>query len=304
MRTLIISLLLTLMALCPAQAAQQPVVIAHANWSSAIASATLVKAVLQEKLGRAVTLVETDAQGMWRMVARGEADAMLSAWLPDTHDIYFAKYRDRVRDLGPNLEGTRIGLVVPKVTAGRFTAGTGLRNRPYLTTESIPELRKDAAQYKHRIVGIDPGAGVMNKAEKALKAYGLDKDFRLVPGSEVSMVAELSHAIRHQRWVVVTGWVPHWIFARWELEFLDDPKGVFGATGHISTVVRTGLKTEDPEAYALLDKFHWTPDEMGQLMLWIQNDAGLFPYEKALRWMRTHPARVKSWLPQTIHGEQ
>lgn len=208
MRTIIAILLLALLTAPQALAAQKPIVIAHADWSSSIASATLVKAVLQEKLGRTCKLVPTDAESMWKMVAEGEADVMLSAWLPDTQERYYNKYRNRLDDLGPNLEGTRIGIVVPKITSGRFTAGTGLRNRPYLTTESIPELKKDAAKYKNRIVGIDPGAGVMHKTEEALEAYGLKDKFRLVPGSEVSMVAELSHAIRHQRWVAVTGWVP------------------------------------------------------------------------------------------------
>jgi glycine betaine/proline transport system substrate-binding protein len=37
---------------------------------------------------------------------------------------------------------------------------------------------------------------------------------------------------------------------------------------------------------------------MGQLMLWIQDDKGLFPYEKALRWIRTHPEKVTRWLAE------
>jgi glycine betaine/proline transport system substrate-binding protein len=295
MRTLIISFLLTLAAACPALAGGT-ITIAHADWSSSIASSTLLQAVLQEKLGRTVDLVETDAEGMWKMVAEGKADAMLSAWLPDTQERYLAAYKDKILDLGPNLEGTRIGLVVPNMTSGRLTTGTGLRNRPYLTTRTIPELADDAEKYKNRIVGIEPGAGIMLKARQALEEYGLKKDFRLVAGSEVSMVAELSHAVRHQRWVVVTGWVPHWSFARWELKFLDDPKNIFGQTGHINTIVRKGLKEDEPEVCAVLDNFHWSLDEIEQLMLWIQNDDGLFPYDKALRWMRTNPERVRSWL--------
>lgn len=298
MRIFTATLLVTLLLVPQAFAAQKPIVIAHADWSSAVASANLVKAVLQEKLGINCELVSTDAESMWRMVADGKADAMVSAWLPDTHDVYYEKYGTQTINLGPNLKGTRIGLVVPKVTAGRFTAGTGLRNRPYLTTQSIPELAKDADKYKNRIIGIDQGAGVMHKAKAALKAYELEDQFRLVSGSEVSMVAELSNAIRHQRWIAVTGWLPHWVFARWELEFLDDPKNIFGKTGHISTMVRKGLAQDAPNAYELLDRFNWTPKEMGQLMLWIQEDKGLFPYEKALRWIRTHPERVASWLPQ------
>lgn len=302
MRTLLIVFLLNFVVVCSAFA-KGPITLVHADWSSSIASATLMQAVLQEKLGRSVNLVETNAEGMWKMVAEGQADAMLSAWLPDTHETCFAKYGGRVLDLGPNLEGTRIGLVVPNMTEGRLTTGTGLRNRTYLTTKSIPELADNAAKYKNRIVGIEPGAGIMRKARQAIKAYGLGDKFRLEPGSEVSMVAELSHAIRHQRWVVVTGWKPHWSFALWDLKFLDDPKGIFGKTGHISTIVRKGLEKDDPEVYAVLNNFHWTSDEIGQLMLWIQDDDGLFPYDKALRWMRTHPQRVQSWLPASLSGE-
>lgn len=278
-------------------AEQKPITIVHADWSSAIASANLVQAVIQEELGRKCVLVEADAENMWKMVAEGKADAMLSAWLPDAQSKYYQKYGARVDELGPNLKGTRIGLVVPKVTAGRLTAGTGIRNRPYISTDTIPELKENADNFKHRIIGIDPGAGIMHKAEEAIATYGLEDSFRLVPGSEVSMLAELTHAIRHQRWVVVTCWQPHWIFARWELDFLDDPENVFGKAGYIGTMVRKGLKQEDPEVYRMLDNFSWTPDEMGQLMLWIQEDDGLFPYEKALRWMRAHPHRVISWLP-------
>lgn len=296
---LVIALLLCAFCLAPAARtqAQEPVKIAYVEWSSAIASCNLIKVVLEEKLKQPCELVLVDAEEMWRMVATGEVDAMLSAWLPSTHEGYYKTYGDKLVDLGPNLEGTKIGLVVPKVTAGRLSAGTGLRNRPYLTTESIPQLAADAAKYKHRIIGIDPGAGVMLKTRKAMDVYGLQDDFRLITGSEISMVAELSHAIRQQRWIVVTGWKPHWIFSRWELEFLDDPKNVFGNGGHISTMVRKGLQQDRPDVYALLDNFHWTPEEMGQLMLWIQDDKGMFPYEKAQRWIRSHQERVASWLP-------
>jgi len=296
-RAFIIGILLFVLVLPCGAWAKKPLTIAYVEWSSSIASANLVRAVLQEKMHTPCELMVTDAEEMWRVVAEGKADVMLSAWLPDTHDHYYATYGDQLDNLGPNLEGTRIGLVVPKVTMGRFTAGTGIRNRPYLTTETIPGLLEDADKYKHRIIGIDPGAGVMRKTREAMQAYGLEGEFRLVSGSEVSMVAELSHAIRQQRWVVVTGWLPHWIFARWQLEFLEDPKGVFGEGGHISTMARKGLAQDYPEAAKLLDNFAWSPEEMGQLMLWIQENKGLFPYEKALRWIRTHPKRVESWLP-------
>ena len=277
------------------QAAEKQVSISYVTWSTEIASSNLVKAVIQEKLGQPCVLKAVPAEEMWRSVAEGEADAMVSAWLPGTQAHYYRRFKDRVVNLGPNLNGTKIGLVVPNMTEGRLTAGTGIRNRPYITVDSIPELKKHVHKFKGRIVGIDPGAGIMNTTRQAMQAYNL-KGFRLIEGSEISMVAELSNAVRRQEWIVVTGWLPHWIFARWELKFLEDPKNIFSEKGHISTIVRRGLKEDRPEVYAFLNRFHWKPEEMGQLMLWIQQDGGLYPYEKALRWIRTHPDRVQDWL--------
>jgi len=271
--------------------------LAHTEWSSSMASANLVKAVFQNKLGIHCELVSLGADKMWAAVAEGRVDAMLSAWLPDTHAHYLQRYQGQVVDLGPNLEGTKTGLVVPNVTAGRLTAGTGIRNKPYIEIDAIPELKSLAEKFKHRIIGIEPEAGIMRKTRQAMEAYGLE-DFRLVESSEVAMMAELSHAIRRQQWIVVAGWLPHWSFARWNLKFLDDPKNIFGDGGTINTVVRRGLEHDMPKAWRVLDRFFWEPEDVGQLMLWIQEDNGNFPYEKALRWMRTHPGKVDNWTKQ------
>lgn len=296
-KTLAIALISVLLPLSsPAGADERVVRLAYVEWSTAIASNNLVKAVIQEKLGVRCELISMTASEMWRAVATGSADAMVSAWLPETHERYYREVKDDVVNLGPNLEGTKIGLVAPNVTAGRFTAGTGIRNRPYMDIESITDLKERAAKLKHRIIGIDPEAGIMIKTREALEAYGLEDEFRLIDGSEISMVAELSNAIRHKKWIVVTGWLPHWMFAQWELKFLKDPKNIYGDGGHIATIVREGLKQDMPEVYDFLDSFSWKPEEMGRLMLWIRRDDGIFPYDEALRWMRTNPDRIDSWL--------
>jgi glycine betaine/proline transport system substrate-binding protein len=86
------------------------------------------------------------------------------------------------------------------------------------------------------------------------------------------------------------------MFGRWSLRFLDDPEDVYGGQGRIHTMARLGLAAERPDVHRFLDRFHWTPEEMSQLMIWIQQDHGLDPYAQALRWLRTHPQRVQSWL--------
>jgi len=39
---------------------------------------------------------------------------MVAAWLPGTHAEYYNTYKNDLIDLGPNLEGTKSGLVVPE----------------------------------------------------------------------------------------------------------------------------------------------------------------------------------------------
>lgn len=275
---------------------ESPVVrLAHSEWSSSIASAHVVQAVLQERLGVRCELIRLDAEQMWRAVAEGRADVMLSAWLPTTHSGYYSRYGGNMVDLGPNLDGARIGLVVPDVSVGRQTGPLGRRARPYLDAASIPDLRRYAEKFRHRIIGIDPQAGVMQRTREAMRAYGLES-YRLIDGSEVSMTAELSHAIRHQQWIVVTGWTPHWMFGQWNLKFLDDPLGIYGGEQSIHTLVSRQLPQRLPKVVAFLDRFSWSPDEMGRYLVWNHADGGVFPYEKALRWLKTHPRQVASWL--------
>ena len=176
----------------------QPVRIAYVEWSSAVASANVVKDVLESKLGYKVRLIPVSAAAMWQAVAVGDADALLSAWLPTTHAAYYKRFHTQVDDLGPNLTGTKIGLVVPD----------------YVTIDSITQLEANKARFDGKIIGIDPGAGIMDKTEKALKAYDL-KGFNLVSGSGATMGAALGDAIQNKKWMVVTGWTPHWMFAQW-----------------------------------------------------------------------------------------
>lgn len=51
-----------------------------------------------------------------------------------------------------------------------------------------------------RIIGIDPGAGIMAASEKALIEYELD--YELVEGSDATMVATLKQAIDNNKWAV------------------------------------------------------------------------------------------------------
>ncbi|MGE4344175.1 MAG: glycine betaine ABC transporter substrate-binding protein [Geoalkalibacter sp.] len=257
---------------------KQKVELVYVEWSTEVASTNVVRAVLQEKLGYEVELTPVSAAAMWQSIASGDADGMVAAWLPTTHGHYLEKMKDQVVDLGPNLDGTKIGLVVPS----------------YVTIDSIEELDANAEKFNGKIIGIDPGAGLMSKTEKVIEEYGIE-NLELIGGSGATMTAALANAIKRDEWVVVTGWTPHWKFAQWDLKYLEDPKNVYGGAEQIHTIVRKGLKEDMPEVYRLLDNFEWTPENMQQVMVW-NREEGAKPYENAKRWINENPEKVQSWL--------
>lgn len=263
----------------PAQAADKGSInLAYVEWSSEVASTNVVRAVLEQQ-GFDVEMSSLSAAAMWQAVASGSADAMVAAWLPTTHEEYFNKVEDSVENLGANLEGTKLGLVVPSYVEDVST---------------IADLKDHAAEFDGRIIGIDPGAGLMAKTEKVIDEYDLGSAISLQSGSGATMTAMLDSAIKRQEPIVVTGWTPHWMFARWDLKYLDDPEGVYGGSEEIATVVRNGLKDDMPQAYCILDHFHWSPDQMGEVMLMNQEE-GSDPYENAKRWVEQHASEVGQW---------
>lgn len=258
-------------------ASKGTVTLAYVEWASEVASTNVVRAVLED-MGYDVKMTSLSAAAMWQAVAYGDADGMVAAWLPTTHKNYFEQTKDKVVDLGANLDGTKLGLVVPA----------------YTDIDSIGQLDDKADSYGGEIIGIDPGAGLMGLTEDVIDEYGLEGDVKLRSGSGATMTAALKSAIQNHEDIVVTGWTPHWMFSRWDLKYLDDPKNVYGDAEQIHTIVRQGLEDDMPTVYQFLDNFHWTPEQMGEVMLMNQKE-GSDPYENAQKWVDEHPDVVKEW---------
>ncbi len=248
--------------------------IGYVAWDSEVASTNILKVVLED-LGYNVDIVDVSASLLFQGVAQGDFDATVAAWLPTTHADYMDQHGDKLVDLGPNLEGTRIGLVVPA----------------YMDINSIEDL-KSGDYADTTITGIDPGAGIMMTTETALQEYALD--YQLLEGSDPTMAAALSDAIDNEEEVIVTGWTPHWKFARWELKFLEDPLNVYGGEEAIHTLARTDLDKDLPEVYEVLDKFSWTPDDMAEVMVKIADGAS--PEDAAREWVDNNQDKVNEWI--------
>lgn len=254
---------------------QKEITIGYVTWDSEIASTNVLRQAF-EQAGYDVELVAVDVGPLYQALAKGDVDCTVSAWLPGTHKTYMDEYGDDFVMVGKNLEGAKIGLVVPE----------------YVTIDSIEDLNAEKEKFDGKIIGIEPGAGIMRLTEDAIEEYGLD--FTLISSSSAGMAAELRSSINDGDWIVVTGWTPHWKFARWDLKYLEDPKGVYGGDEYIAALARTGLETDKPEAYTILTRFSWTPEDMESVMLAIEE--GRSPEVAAKEWVDANQDVVDAWI--------
>lgn len=247
--------------------------LAYVEWDTEVASTHVVGNVLEE-MGYDVTYTPLDNAIMWEAVSKGEADAMVAGWLPATHAAQLEKYGADLEDLGANLDGAKIGLVVPS----------------YMDVNSIEDLSDEA---KKTITGIEPGAGIMAASENALEQYSNLDGWTLQVASSGAMTVALEQAIKNNEEIIVTGWSPHWKFASHDLKYLEDPKGIYGGAESIHTFARKGLADEHAEAYKVLDAFNWTVEDIEEVMLDIQ--AGTSPKDAAEKWVEANSELVEGW---------
>ncbi|WP_294607297.1 ABC transporter permease/substrate binding protein [uncultured Streptococcus sp.] len=255
-------------------ATKEEITLAYVEWDSEVASTNVLAEVLKAE-GYEVNLVPLDNAVAWKAVAAGNADASVSAWLPTTHQAQYEQYESQIEDLGANLVGTSLGFAVPS----------------YMNISSIDELTSQAEQ---TIIGIEPGAGIMSSAETALTSYTNLNSWTLTSSSTGAMVTSLEQALKNEEDIVVTAWMPHWMFAKYDLVLLEDPQGIFGNSEEIHTIVRKGLKEDQADAYSIIDNFYWEPEDMQSVMLAIAE--GQTPSQAAKNWIELNPDKVEKWL--------
>ena len=256
---------------------RKQVSIGYVDWSEGIAMSYLAKVMLESK-GYDVMLRNADIAPVFVSMAAGKVDVFMDAWLPATHADYIRKYGDNLEALGVAYKNARMGLVVPS----------------YVTIRSIEELNEHKEKFRNEIIGIDVGAGLMNETERVIREYPVE--LTLKPSSGATMVAFLQKSIENKEWIVVTGWTPHWMFGRYKLKVLDDPKQIYGKAESIHTVTWKGFSEKEPFVTELLRNIRLNDEQISSLMTAVEETRKTETYA-ARQWMKEHQALVDSWIP-------
>lgn len=283
-RSLVTAVAVTVtLAVAPAVHAQEKktIRIGWTAWSDAEAVTNIAKQILEQRLGYKVELMMTDIGLQYQGVAKGNLDIMLMSWLPNTHKAYWDKLSTEVVDMGILYDNAKLGWAVPDYI-------------PVSEVKSIEDLKKPGVRekFKSQIQGIDPGAGLMQASERALKTYELD-GYKLQTGSDAGMIVALDRAMKRNEWIAVTTWTPHWMFSKYKIRYLEDPKLALGGAEAIHAVARKGFEKDFPKAAGFIKDFKISIADLEGIMSKAKDSS----YDKeATAYIKANPDTVNKWL--------
>lgn len=264
----------------PPPLGKEKVVYVYSSADSITGMSTLGK-ILLEQIGYKVEFKLVEIGVAYAGLGAGTADLWTGGWLPG-QQAYLNKYGNKVDILSTSYLPTPAGLVVPGYTPIR----------------SIEDLKKPEIKAKlgGKVIGADAGSGLHITTEKMIKEYGLD--YELVASSGAAMEAAFRSAHDRNEWIVVTGWCPTAMCAKYDIRFLADPKRIYTEYRDFH-VVRQGFRTDFPRATAFLSRFTIYVDQLSKIVLWIR-DEGLKADAAARRFIEQNPELVYYWVGDLI----
>ena len=263
------------MSMLPAAAQDKTLKLGTMAWEDLYPISAVAKKVLEDK-GYTVEMQEFSEWGIaYAALSRGDVQALVSQVDYVAQD-YWNKNKSRLEKVSVISHGLVQKLAVPS----------------YVDINSMEELNDHADEFGGKIIGIEPGAGMMREAADGMDVYGLDK-MQLVEGSTAGMTAALKAAVDRKEPIVVALWDPTWMFEKFDMKFLDDPKHVFSPPTAYNVIAPKGFSEENPEAREILASIFMPIDDVRAINVAV-ND-GKTMDQAIADWIAANQGLIERW---------
>ncbi|MGN8273639.1 glycine betaine ABC transporter substrate-binding protein [Pseudomonas sp. SMN5] len=257
-----------------AQAEEKTITMGTLSWEDLTPITGITKKAL-ENSGYTVKVVEFSEWGIaYAALTKGDIQVLASQTDYAAYD-YWNKNKNRLEKLSPVSFGLYQGIAVPK----------------YVDIDSIDQLNDNADKFSNKIIGIEPGSGLMSDATNAVSSYGLK--LKLLEGSTAAMTAALKSAVDRKEWVAVTVWEPSWMAQKYDLKFLKDPKGVFPPAQGYYWVGHKGFSEAFPHAREVMAGVYVPLADITRINTEVKD--GKTMDEAVKGWTDSHAELMKRW---------
>ncbi|SHG59012.1 glycine betaine ABC transporter substrate-binding protein [Ornithinibacillus halophilus] len=231
--------------------------------------------LIAEEQGYEVEVLEGDIGFMFLSMQQGDVDIWPGLW-PNIHETYYEKFAGDFQEGSTIFDGAPTGWVAPT----------------YMGIESIDELVGNEDIVDGKLIGFEPGSGMMLTSEEVVEAHGLDLE--IVSGTMSSMLTEVEYAISQQEPILFLGWRPHTMFRKYDIVALEDSKGYWGDDSFVWGV-NNDFESKAPEIYNFVNNFEMSIDEVEEY-LYQNQDEGQDATELAKQWIEDNRSDIDAWL--------
>jgi len=262
------------LSMVPGHAQEKTIEMGTMSWEDLTPISGITKKVLEDA-GYTVNVQQFAEWGIaYAALTKGDIQILASQTDYVAQD-YWNKNKSRLEKISPVSHGLFDGIAVPA----------------YVPIDSIEELNANADKFDGKIIGIEPGAGLMRETDDAVDGY--DLDLTLVEGSTAGMTAALKSAVDRQEWIAVTLWEPSWMAQKFDLKFLQDPKGVFPPPQTYYWIGQKGFSEENPEARELLASVFVPKDDITAMNGAVKDGKSMD--EAVAEWVSAHGDLLERW---------
>lgn len=258
----------------PVHAEEKNITMGTMTWEDLTPITGITKKVLEDS-GYTVKVVEFSEWGIaYAALSKGDVQVLASQTDYAAND-YWNKNKNKIEKLSPVSFGLYQGLAVPS----------------YVDIDSIDQLNANSEKLGGKIIGIEPGSGLMSDATNAVKAY--DLKLKLIEGSTTAMTAALKSAVDRKEPVVVTVWEPSWMTKKFDLKFLKDPKGIFPPLQGYYWIGHKGFAEAYPRARELMASVYVPITDITAMNAEVKDGKTM---EQAIKgWTDSHAELLKRW---------
>lgn len=268
------------MTMLSAQAEEKSITMGTMSWEDLTPITGITKKVLEDK-GYTVKVVSFSEWGIaYAALTKGDIQ-MLASQTDYVAQDYWDKNKNRLEKISPVSHGLYQAIAVPN----------------YVTIDSMDQLNDNADKFGGKIVGIEPGSGLMRDAANSVKEYGLK--LQLLEGSTAAMTAALKSAIDRKEWIAVTVWEPSWMMQKYPLKFLKDPKDIFPPAQSYYWIGKKGFSAENPYAREVIASVYVPLADITAMNGAVSD--GKTMDEAVAAWIESHADLIKRW--ENIKGE-
>lgn len=261
-------------AAMPAHAEDNTISMGTMSWEDLTPITDITKKVLEDA-GYTVKVTSFSEWGIaYAALTKGDTQIMVSQTDYVAQD-YWNKNKNKLEKISPVSHGLYQGIAVPK----------------YVPIDSIDQLNANADKFGGKIIGIEPGSGLMRDTANAVKAYNLK--LQLVEGSTAAMTAALASAEERKDWIAVTLWEPSWMAQKYDIKWLKDPKDIFPPPQSYYWIGQKGFVESHPHAREIIASVYVPLADITSINTEVKDGKSMD--DAVADWIKSHADLIKRW---------